>query len=129
MSSIRTLLDEEIKSELEEFKKMELGSDDYKSTSDVLTKLIDRHIELEKVENERRDKIESRNTETSLKLEQMEDDRKDRKVKNGIAIFGIVVPVGVTIWGTLKSLKFEETGSVSTIMGRGFIQKLLPKLK
>lgn len=129
MDQIKTMLEDEIRNELEDFGKMKLGSDEYKETSDVLIKLIDRHIDLEKVENERKNAIESREIETNLKLAQMEDDRKDRKVKNGIAIFGIVVPLGVTIWGTLKSFKFEETGSVSTIMGRGFIQKLLPKLK
>lgn len=129
MSSIKTLLDEEIRSEMEDLAKMALGSDEYKSTVDGLTKLVDRRIELEKVENERKDKIESRDTETDLKLAQMEDDRKDRKVKNGIAIAGIVLPIGVTIWGTLKSFKFEEDGTISTIMGRGFIQKLLPKFK
>ena len=129
MSDIKNLLDDEIRSEMEDLAKMGLGSDDYKATVDGLTKLVDRRIELEKVENERKEKSESRINETNLKLAQMEDDRKDRKVKNGIAIGGILLPIGVTIWGTLKSLKFEETGSVSTIVGRGFIQKFLPKWK
>ena len=61
------------------------------------------------------------------RVQQAEDERKDRKLKNGISVAGIVIPIVVTIWGTLKTLKFEETGTVTTIMGRGFIQKLLPK--
>ena len=28
---------------------------------------------------------------------------------------------------TLTSLKFEEEGTVTTIVGRGFVNKLLPK--
>ena len=57
----------------------------------------------------------------------MEEDRKDRRFKNGIALGGIVLPLAVTIWGTLKTLKFEEEGTVTTMMGRGFINKLIPK--
>ena len=60
-------------------------------------------------------------------VDKMEEEKKDRLVKNCISIGGIVLPVAVTIWGTLKSLKFEESGTVTTIMGRGFINKLLPK--
>ena len=57
----------------------------------------------------------------------MEDERKDRLVRNGITIASIVIPTAVTIWGTLKSFKFEETGTVTTTIGRGFINKLIPK--
>ena len=114
--SVKTLLEDEIENEFTELSAMKKGSEEYKATVDGLTKLVDRTIELEKLENERLDKETAR-----------EEERKDRLVKNGIAVAGIVIPTAVTIWGTLKSLKFEETGSVTTIMGRGFISKLLPK--
>ena len=125
----KTAFDDEIQAEIEELSKMQVGSDVYKVTVDEVTKLMDRRIELQKLENERIEKIESRNAELELKYAQMEEDKKDRRVKNGLTAAGILLPLGVTIWGTLKSFKFEETGSVSTIMGRGFIQKLLPKFK
>ena len=125
----KTAFDDEILAEIEELSKMQVGSDVYKVTVDEVTKLMDRRIELQKLENERVEKIESRNAELELKYAQMEEDKKDRRVKNGLTAAGILLPLGVTIWGTLKSFKFEETGSVSTIMGRGFVQKLLPKFK
>ena len=56
-----------------------------------------------------------------------EDEKRDRRIKNGITIAGIVIPSIITIWGTIKSLNFEKEGTVTTIMGRGFINKLLPK--
>ena len=62
-----------------------------------------------------------------MRERQLQDEKKDRLVKNVLTLLGIAVPTVVTIWGTNKSLKFEETGSVTTIMGRGFINKLLPK--
>ena len=65
--------------------------------------------------------------DNDFKSQQMEDERKDRLVRNGITIASIVIPTAVTIWGTLKSFKFEETGTVTTTIGRGFINKLIPK--
>lgn len=125
--NIEELLNDEIQDELENLSKMELGSDTYKVTVEGLTKLVDKSIELEKVRLEMSDKAENRETELDLKHQQIQNEKRDQVVRNGIAIAGLIVPTIITIWGTLKTLKFEETGTVTTIMGRGFIQKLLPK--
>lgn len=125
--SIKSLLEEEIKEEFEELGKTEIGTEAYKVTVDGLTKLVDRAIELEKSEAERADKKAAQESELELKAQQLEDEKKDRKVKNWLTAAGIVIPTGVTIWGTIKSIKFEQEGTITTIMGRGFINKLLPK--
>jgi hypothetical protein len=88
---------------------------------------MDRMIEMEKVNNDCKDKTEIRENDQAVKVQQLEDDRKDRIVKNIMGAAGIVLPLLVTIWGTKVSLKFEEEGTFTTIMGRGFIQKLLPR--
>lgn len=127
MESIRELLDEEIQVEFEKLSKLEVGSESYKATVDGLTKLVDRAVEIDKTEMENATKIEAQNIENDLKALQIKEDNRDRWVRNGIAIAGIIVPSVLTVWGTLKSFKFEETGTVTTILGRGFINKLLPK--
>lgn len=128
------LLRDEIADEFKQLKGIEVGTDEFKTTVDGLTKLVDRAIEIEKIDleaEERSKKNEEAKAlaefEKELKLKQMEDERIDRLIRNCIAVAGIVLPLGVTIWGTLKSFKFEEEGTVTTIMGRGFINKLLPK--
>lgn len=123
----KTLLNDEIRSELESLKKMELGTETYKCTVDGLTRLIDRSIEIEKTEFERDEKIESRENDYDLRVKTMNDEQKDRMIRNTIAVVGIVIPTLVTIWGTKASFRFEQEGTVTTIMGRGFINKLLPK--
>ena len=123
---IETLLHEEIQDEFKNLKEMELGTEEYKTTVDGLAKLVDRAIEIDKLNIDAQDKIDSREIEVDLKQQQINDENQDRKIRNGIAIAGIVIPTIVTIWGTLKSFKFEKDGTVTTIMGRGFIQKLLP---
>ena len=127
--SIKTALTDEVMTEVKELNKMTLGTDEYRVTVEGISKLAEKAIELERLEQERKEKVESRNLENDLKLMQLAEDRKDRRVKNGLTAAGIVLPLGATIWGVLKSLKFEETGSVSSIVGRDLIKKLLPRLK
>ena len=127
MTNIETLLHEEIQDGFDALSKMERGTEIHKTTVDEVAKLFDKAIEIEKIEIEAKDKAKSREIEASLKRAQMEEDRKDRRVKNGIAIGGIVLPLAVTIWGTFKTFRFEETGTITTMMGRGFINKLIPK--
>lgn len=126
---IETLLRDEIRGEFDELKKMrnDIGTDQYKTTVDGLTKLVDRAIELEKLEMEHQEKVISRENDTDFKLQQMKEDKKDRVFKNAIAVASIAVPSIITIWGTVKSIQFEKEGTITTIMGRGFINKLLPK--
>ena len=114
--NIETLLNEELKSEFEVLKELEAGTEDYKVTVDGITKLMDRAIEIEKL-----------NIEQDEKAEQMKEDKKDRLIKNIMTAAGLIIPTIVTIWGTKASFKFEQEGTITTIMGRGFISKLLPK--
>lgn len=123
----RTLLREEIQNELEELRKMELGNEKYKVTVDGLTKLIDRSIEFEKIDIQSKERIEDRNIDLESKEKENIDEQKDRLIKNGIAVAGIVIPAALTIWGTIVSLNFEKEGTVTTTIGRGFINKLIPK--
>lgn len=125
--NIETLLYDAIETDFETLANAQVGSDERRATVDELTKLMDRMIEMEKVNNDCKDKTEIRENDQAVKVQQLEDDRKDRIVKNVMGAAGIVLPLLVTIWGTKVSLKFEETGSFTTIMGRGFIQKLLPR--
>lgn len=114
--STLNLLTKEIESEFEALEGIEVGTDEYKTTVDGITKLVDRAIDYEKLKNEQSDKA---------KL--MEEERKDRIVKNGIAVAGIAIPSLITIWGTIKSIQFEKEGTITTFAGRSFFNKLFSK--
>lgn len=118
---------DEINAEFEDLSKMALGTEEYKVTVDGLTKLMDRAIDMKKFDTEYAERIENQKMDNCLKQMQMSEDRKDRWIKNGISIAGIVIPSLITIWGTVKSMEFEKEGTITTIIGRGFINKLLPK--
>ena len=125
--NIETLLYEEIDAEFEKLSQLEPGTEQHKAAADTLAKLMDRAIEMDRVESESEDRAAARESELQLKEQQLTDEKKDRWVKNIIGAAGVILPLIVTIWGTKTSLKFEEEGTVTTPIGRGFINKLLPK--
>lgn len=124
---IETKLQIEIEEGFDKLNRMEIGTDKHKIAVDELTKLLDRAIELEKVENDAEDKKETRENENKLRLKQMEDDKKDRLIKNCLTGASILSGIGVTIWGAMKSWKFEETGTITSMAGRKFINNLFSK--
>ena len=116
MANIETLLYVEIENRFNELDGMKAGSPEYEKTVDGVAKLMDRAIELERLDQETQDKAETQ-----------KEEKKDRLLRNIIAAASIIIPTLVTVWGTKKSFEFEKEGTITTIMGRGFIQKLLPK--
>ena len=126
---LETSVRDEIHNELEELSKMEVGTEQYKTTVDGVTKLIDRVIEMEKLDIESDDRIKTREIERELKLQQMDDDRKDSIAKNVIALVTFVGGCGLTVWGSLKSWKFEETGTITNGPGRKFTSNLFNYFK
>lgn len=125
--SVKVLLREEIEKQLGSLEDVPMCSDESKIAIDGVTKLMDRLNEMERIELERQDKIESRAIEEDLKIKQMDEERKDHIVKNCLTAVSIIGGFALTVWGTCKSIEFEKEGTITTIIGRGFINKLLPK--
>lgn len=112
----RTNLQEEINERFNELGELNVETKEYAAAVDSMTKLMDRDIELKKLELS-----ESQNEK------QMKEEHKSRIIKNCIEIGSIVLPLAVTIWGARASFKFEETGTITTGIGRKFMDKLISK--
>ena len=125
--SMEDLLRTEVEENLKNMKDLELGSKEYDSAVDSTCKLMDRVITIDKNADDYDLKDKARETETNLKYDQIAKDKRNQMIQNGITVGSIVVSTAVTIWGTLASFKFEKEGTVTTILGRQFIGKLLPK--
>lgn len=132
---------------LEELNGMEVGTEEYKEAVNSLSKLIDKVIEMDKLTNDEHVKLKQINSEVEIKREQIEaekelkskqiefDDttkkqqqteRRKEMIINGIlSTLGIIVPAGITVWGAINSWRFEKDDSVTSTMGRGFMNKLL----
>lgn len=126
--SIKTQLEDEIRDEFEALRKIEVGSDTYRATVEGLTKLVDRKIEMDKVEVDARERVIKRNDDNEFKEMQLADDRKDRAIKNGLTLATLVITTGTTIWGILKSLKieFKDNEMITSTVGKELMKKVIP---
>ena len=124
---IEQLLHDEIVDELGGLNTLELGSDKYRVTTEGIVKLMDRAIEMDKLNKELDERQANRNEDLELKYRQIDAEIRDRKIKNVITVVISGVGTIVTIWGTLKTLKFEEVGTVTTIAGRNFINNIFKR--
>lgn len=126
--SIKTQLEDEIRDEFEALRKIEVGSDTYRATVEGLTKLVDRKIEMDKVEVDARERVIKRNDDNEFKEMQLADDRKDRAIKNGLTVATLVITTGTTIWGILKSLKieFKDNEMITSTVGKELMKKVIP---
>ena len=113
----------EIKSKLEEVISLKLEmakiteSEDGKRAVDDAVKLTDCLIEIKKME-----------ADEGVKKEELKRQSIKERWQNGIAIAGIAVPAVISIIGIYKTFKFDDAGGIiSSTLGRGFINKVIPK--
>ena len=125
--NVKDLLTKRIEELINSMEDMDVGSDEYKKASEALTRLLDKLNEMDRNDYEYWDKEKSREMEKDLKLKQLKSEQRDHIVKNCLTAFTAISGIVLTVWGTKASFEFEKTGSVTTIMGRGFINNLLPK--
>lgn len=134
--NIEEMLEGEILTELGKLKSMPLGKEEYKVAVDGITKLMDREIEMRKMEvaseeraqNREEDK-KNRYFENELRKKQLDDERKNRYI--GYAVNGVMFAgsMALSIWGLKSTFRFEETGTITTQIGKGLINTFIPKRK
>lgn len=125
--SVKLLLAEKVVNQIDAMEKMEVGSEQHKLAVDELTKMLDKLNEMEKNDCDYWDKNAAREKETELKLKQMDEDKKDRLIKNCLTAVGTIGGLLLTIWGTKVSIDFEKEGTITTFAGRSFFNRLFPK--
>ena len=127
-------LDKVIGNLIAELEETDIGSEEHKALVEAISKLEDRSLEMERIQIDAADKAKARERELkndilehNLKCEQMSEDRIDRWAKNILTGLGIVTSTALAIWGTKKSFEFEKEGTITTIMGRGWVNRLFGK--
>lgn len=131
-----TMLDEEIRSEIEELSSMDFGSQEHTEAIENVAKLYRLRIEDSKAAMEynkeiddelfRQDQMER---EEQSRKEQLAEQRIDRYVRVGIALTELMVPIMFySVW-MKRGFKFEETGSFTSTTFKGLINRFKPTKK
>ena len=115
--NIETLLNERIERLFADLKNDGLEEEQRKAKVDELTKLLDKAAEIER--------LHVQHDENEIKREQMKDEKKDRRFKNGISIGGIVAPLVVASYWTFISLVYEKDDAQTFTAGKKHLNWLL----
>lgn len=126
--SIESTFRDEIMSELDEVSKLNFGSDEYKAGINGLAQLTDRLIEMSKLDSEDA-KLELERAKLDLEIEKFKEDKKDKKTKNRISVFGIAAPAAIAIVGGFAMFVYEERGTITSQVGRKIIDKYIFRTK
>lgn len=80
-------------------------------------------IERSKIELEKR-RIEIEERKAKNEERQIEEDRKDRLIKNVIAGLGVAIPSGITLTGMVLMFIFEEKGTILSKAGNQIVSRI-----
>ena len=110
---IKELLHAEIKEDFDKLQYVEFGTEEYKTGVDSVVELMDRVIELDKIESD-----------AELKRAEQKNEKRNRVI--GHILTGVTTAAGIvlTVWGTKASFQFEKEGTLTTSMGRHFVNSL-----
>lgn len=130
----KEMLEEQIQKELAELQNLEIGSEEHVKACESISKLC--KVLLEQTRDEAafeeivdREDLESKrfNLDKIYKEQEAAAARKDRIIRYGIDIGGIVLPL-IVYTGLIKTgFKFEETGTVTSSFFRNLINQVKPK--
>ena len=108
----------------------ELSLDDKKA--EVLIKERDNIrnelIEYDKSVKELELKKQLGENDVKIKSKQLTTEQKNELMRNGIAIGTFLISTTVSIFTIVKTFRFDEESSVTSTMGRGVLNGVVPKL-
>lgn len=73
-------------------------------------------------------KLDQAEKEINVKKNQIEAENKREKIRNGITIGTFAVSTIVSVGAIIKTFKFDETGTVTSTMGRNILNGFIPKM-
>lgn len=95
-----------------------VGSDGYNTALEAKDKIRKELIELKKIEEEK-----------CIKISQIKSEDRREKIRNGITIGTFVISTGVSIYAIARTFKFDQVATVTSTLGRGILNSVIPKIK
>ena len=111
--NMNNYLDGEITRLYKRMTELDPDSKEYEDVEEKYLKMVAQKLEIEKHE-----------ASVAQTEKQMKADRKDRVWRNIIEGGRVVLPLGVTVMGTLLAYTFEAKGVIPVSFGKKFVDKL-----
>lgn len=130
---IKNLLDEEIKSQINTISDMDVNDENYSKAVDSLVKLHKLRIEEMKSITDSEDQAYKRETDEEtcklneeIRQEQLSEQKKDRYIRIGLDVAGLLVPIMFYSAWMRRGFKFEESGTFTSTTFRGLFGHFKP---
>lgn len=130
---IKNLLDEEIKSQINTISGMDVGDENYSKAVDSLVKLHKLRIEETKSITDSENLAYKRETDEEtcklneeIRQEQLLEQKKDRYIRIGLDVAGLLVPIMFYSTWMRRGFKFEESGTFTSTTFRGLFGHFKP---
>jgi len=95
-----------------------------KERDNIRNELIEYDKSVREVDLKRQLSVE----DSKIKSMQLTTDQKNELMRNGIAIGTFLISTTVSIFTIVKTFRFDEESSVTSTMGRGVLNGVVPKL-
>lgn len=126
---IKTMLEKEIRNEIENLASLSAGSEEHTKAVDNLAKLYKLKLDEDKTSMEYWEKTETRESDNGFKSAQMEEAVKDRYIRVGIAAAELVLPLMFYAVWMRRGFKFEQNGTYTSTTFRGLFSRFKPTKK
>lgn len=97
----------------------------YREQANRVNELEKRLVDLEKAELEVESKAASQDIDEGLKLKQIEEDKKNQFIRNGVEVAKVVIPViGASVMAVV-SMKWEKLDTLTSTAGKSALRDVL----
>lgn len=116
MDKIRSALWDDYKKVSETIESLDIGSEDHKMLLEEKDKIRKEIIELNQIEQEKH-----------IKMSQIKSEDRREKLRNIITVGTFIITTGVSIYSIAKTFKFDQVATVTSTLGRGILNNVVPK--
>lgn len=126
--SVTSMLNKEIMNRMDEIGKMATESSECRVTTEQCMQLLDRYIQMEKIEEDARMREIQYNADLTLRTQQLASEKRDRIIKNILTGVSIIGGFAMTAWMATSGWKFEESGTIMTnLPGKAALERGLKR--
>ena len=108
---------EELRDEVSELSKIEVGSDKYKVSVDGISKLAEAINSIEKLDTETELKRQQMRVDVDIKKQEIQNEKKNNRMRNAIAIGTFIGSIAVYGLTYISSMRYEVNGVFPTTEG------------
>ena len=124
---IETKLEGVLQQRLDGISGFEAGSEESKLAINELAQLMDRYIDIKKSKQEAKAQAETRKDEERFKCKQLRNDFVDKLLRSVVQLITWAGSLTAGILLLKAAITYEETGTISSPVGKKILTMLLPK--